>query len=75
MNIIKYIPVRLWLIFTTTFICAIPAYNAQQVILLYKGKIPNSRNVTNEEYWNASHTIAYKILEPTLTIFLPPKGK
>src|SRR5699024_3146886 len=48
---------------------------AQKVIPLYRGSIPNSKPFTNEEYSNKSHSAVFKVSRPTLTIFRPVKGK
>jgi acetyl esterase/lipase len=52
--------------------------NAQTVIPLYDGEIPNSRMVENEEYSRiepGNILIVYKVSRPSLTIFLAPKEK
>jgi acetyl esterase/lipase len=49
---------------------------AQQVMPLYPGGIPNSRDVPNEEYTNKDSTVIFKVSRPTLTLFTPehPNG-
>ena len=51
--------------------------NAQQVIPLYEGAIPNSKEVKDEEKSETSDHILIisKISRPTLSIFLAPKEK
>ena len=44
---------------------------AQKVIPLYTGTIPNSRDVSDEESGNADRSILFKTSKPTLTIYLP----
>jgi len=51
---------------------------SQKEIPLYSGKIPNSRDVRDEEeivFNKEVDTLAYKVSRPTLTVFLPPAGK
>jgi acetyl esterase/lipase len=51
---------------------------AQTVMPLYTGAIPNSKPGPDEEtshYENDSILIIGKVSRPTLTVFLPPKGK
>jgi acetyl esterase/lipase len=52
---------------------------SQEVISLYNGAIPNSRPVKNEEVSEIEPEyhilIISKVTQPTLTIYLPPKGK
>jgi acetyl esterase/lipase len=47
--------------------------NAQQIIPLYPGDIPNSIPGKDEEYANETGTSVYKVSRPTLSIFLPKK--
>ncbi len=50
---------------------------AQQVIPLYAGKIPDSKQVPDEEQDQANKavdTIAVNVSIPTLSVFLPPEG-
>ncbi|HEY6082044.1 MAG TPA: alpha/beta hydrolase, partial [Chitinophagaceae bacterium] len=50
---------------------------AQQVIPLYAGKIPDSKQVPDEEQDQANKevdTIAVNVSVPTLSVFLPPEG-
>ena len=46
---------------------------AQQVIPLYPGKIPNSKETSDKETENSAHFIS-KVSRPTLTVFQPPAG-
>lgn len=51
---------------------------AQQEIHLYKGKIPNSKDVKNEEVHTANlevDSLTSKVSVPTLSVFLPAAGK
>ena len=52
---------------------------AQQVLPLYEDSIPNSRPVTDEEKSEMNETgkilVISKVTRPTLTVFLPPKGR
>jgi acetyl esterase/lipase len=51
---------------------------SQQEIPLYPDKIPNSKDVSNEEelvYNKEVDTLAYKVSHPTLTVFLPAAEK
>ncbi|WP_428657165.1 alpha/beta hydrolase [Runella sp.] len=47
---------------------------AQQEIPLYKGAVPNAKDVPNEEVKTPSNVVS-KVSQPTLTVFLPPKDK
>jgi acetyl esterase/lipase len=52
--------------------------NAQEVINLYPGTIPNSKNAKDEEVTqvrDAKRISVSKISKPTLTVFLPPADK
>ncbi|SDM63893.1 hypothetical protein SAMN05421813_1187 [Daejeonella rubra] len=52
--------------------------NAQQIIPLYPGKIPNSKVSANEEQKTANalvDTVSRKVSVPTLTIFVPLKSQ
>jgi acetyl esterase/lipase len=51
---------------------------SQKEIPLYSGKIPNSKDVPDEEelvFNKEVDTLAFKVSRPTLTVFLPPAGK
>lgn len=54
---------------------AVCVSKAQETIPLYKNKIPNSRPVPDEAYWNSAHTVVFKVSHPTLSVYLPAKGK
>ena len=59
------------------FIFLVKISNAQQVIPLYSGKIPNSKISINEEQITANalvDTVTRNVSIPTLTIFLPLKN-
>lgn len=59
------------------FIFLVKISNAQQVIPLYSGKIPNSKISANEEQNTANalvDTVTRNVSIPTLTIFLPLKN-
>ena len=59
------------------FIFLVKFSNAQQVIPLYSGKIPNSKISANEEQITANalvDTVTRNVSIPTLTIFLPLKN-
>ena len=59
------------------FIFLVKFSNAQQVISLYSGKIPNSKISINEEQITANalvDTVTRNLSIPTLTIFLPLKN-
>ena len=59
------------------FIFLVKFSNAQQVIPLYSGKIPNSKISINEEQITANalvDTVTRNVSIPTLTIFLPLKN-
>jgi acetyl esterase/lipase len=63
-----------WLILTLNLALSFQLSNAQQVISLYPGKIPNSKLTANEEQITANalvDTVTRKVSLPTLTIFLP----
>jgi acetyl esterase/lipase len=52
--------------------------SAQKEIPLYEGKIPNSKDIKDEEEIvinKEGDTLAYKVSHPTLTLFFPPAGK
>jgi acetyl esterase/lipase len=51
---------------------AFPAM-AQKTIPLYKGAVPNSKDVPDLQQSNASHTVLSQVSIPTLSIYLPPK--
>jgi len=60
------------------FIFLVKISNAQQVVRLYEGQIPNSKISTNEEQATANalvDTVTRKVSIPTLTIFLPLKNQ
>ncbi len=51
---------------------------AQQEVLLYPGKIPNSKNAVNEEIKRADSTVdtvIARVSRPTLTIYAPSVAK
>lgn len=51
---------------------------AQHKLLLYPGEIPNSKDVANEEQRIANaevDSLAFRVSVPTLTVYLPEKGK
>jgi acetyl esterase/lipase len=51
---------------------------SQKEIPLYDSRIPNSKDALNEEKIvsnNEVDTLAYKVSNPTLSVFLPPKDK
>ena len=51
---------------------------AQKVIPLYSGTIPNSKKTPNEQYSTAHavvDSLTYKVSVPTLSVFLPSKEK
>lgn len=57
---------------TVIAICTIAtSASAQQVLPLYSGAIPNSRDVPDEQYSNKAGSIIYKVSRPTLTVFKP----
>jgi len=60
------------------FIFLVKISNAQQVVRLYEGQMPNSKISTNEEQATANalvDTVIRKVSIPTLTIFLPLKNQ
>jgi acetyl esterase/lipase len=67
-----------WLILTINLVISFQLSNAQQVIPLYPGKIPNSKISANEEQKTANavvDTVTRKVSVPTLSIFLPVKNQ
>lgn len=65
----------IWLILFTSVTLSL---NAQQIIPLYKGIIPNSKpsaNIETSSKDSKGHLIISKISVPTLTIFLPVRAK
>lgn len=67
-----------WLILTINLLISFQLSNAQQVIPLYPGKIPNSKISANEEQKTANavvDTVTRKVSVPTLSIFLPVKNQ
>jgi len=65
-------------IFIAFFTAIFMTVTAQTVIPLYPGKIPNSKNSSEEEIKNVNNTgqIRYeKVSKPTLEIYLPEKSK
>ena len=65
------------------FLCLLSVFSfyrgqSQTVMPLYEGEIPNSKpnaNKESSEYIHDSILIISKVSRPSLTIFLPPKGK
>jgi acetyl esterase/lipase len=51
------------------------AATAQTTIPLYGGLIPGSKNSPDKESWNADSSLVFNVSKPTLTVFLPEKGK
>lgn len=49
--------------------------NAQQTIPLYDGAVPGMRSVSSEERYDSSNHHAFKVTNPSLTIYLPAKEK
>lgn len=49
--------------------------NAQKTIPLYETKIPNALDIADEEKWDKVSDAITNVSRPTLSIFLPPKGK
>ena len=50
----------------------------QEAMPLYPAKIPNDKAAKNEEYKIANaevDSLTYKVSVPTLTVFMPAKGK
>lgn len=67
-----------WLILTINLLISFQLSNAQQVIPLYPGKIPNSKISANEEQKTANavvDTVTRKVSVPTLSIFLSVKNQ
>jgi acetyl esterase/lipase len=67
-----------FLIFTLILLASYQISNAQQVVTLYPGKIPNSKVSANEEQITANDlvdTVTRKVSVPTLSIFLPPRNQ
>jgi acetyl esterase/lipase len=59
-------------------LCMTSNIQAQQTIPLYPGKIPNSLPYHTKEVWEPQSngdTIVHYTSEPTLSVFLPEKGK
>ena len=51
---------------------------AQNTIPLYNSTIPNSRQAPDQEYTDTAaegYIIIHKVSNPTISVFLPPKGK
>jgi acetyl esterase/lipase len=64
------------LLLSALFVWMAPC-NAQQVIPLYSGKIPDSKQAANEEVISPNKevdTIATNVSVPTLEVFLPPEN-
>lgn len=71
MNVLKLMPGGCRILF---FIFLTISLKAQTVLPLYDGKIPNSRPHENEEYSEANKivdSLAFKVSEPTLKVFIP----
>lgn len=67
-------PGKFWI----SFILLLSAFSfchAQKAIPLYRGEIPNSRPVADEEYSNEDRSAVFKVSHPTLSIYLPAKEK
>ncbi|MEJ2904118.1 alpha/beta hydrolase [Pedobacter panaciterrae] len=55
----------------------VPYCNAQQVIPLYSGKIPNAKPISNQEQRIGNpdvDSLTSNVSVPTLSVYLPPKG-
>jgi acetyl esterase/lipase len=66
-----------WILLIIFLTLALTGFS-QQELPLYPGKIPNSKDVTDEEelvFNKEVDTLAYKVSHPTLTVFLPPSDK
>lgn len=63
----KNITKNLLVLATILFACS--TANAQQVNDLYQGNVPGSKQITSKE--TLSNGIAFKVIHPTLTSFLP----
>ena len=48
---------------------------AQQVVPLYESTIPGALNVKSEETYDTARSLAFKVYQPTLTVYLPAKEK
>lgn len=57
-------------VMTLSFVFASKVFG-QQEIPLYRGPIPNSKDVPDQQYTNADSTLFFKISRPTLRIFRP----
>jgi acetyl esterase/lipase len=65
-------------VFSLLVICFMQNIHAQKTIPLYGDNIPNSKPYTTKEWWEPQSngdTIVHYISNPTLTVFLPEKGK
>ncbi|MDB5231018.1 MAG: esterase/lipase-like protein [Chitinophagaceae bacterium] len=61
--------------FFTTILLAIVCSNsfAQRVIPLYGANIPNSQNINAEDQINADKSVYYRIVDPSLIVYLPSR--
>ena len=51
------------------------AVKAQEVINLYSGAVPNSKDSNIKEFWNEKAGFYKNVINPTLQIYLPDKEK
>jgi acetyl esterase/lipase len=77
MNCLSFIRIKKNLVFSLALLLFVAAtIDAQQIIQLYDGKAPGSEKWTWEEKLNTSNLIhipvVYNVVQPTLTVFLPP---
>jgi acetyl esterase/lipase len=62
-------------LYITTILLHFSFIRAQQTIPLYPSDIPNSIPSANHESYSKDSGVVFKVSQPTLSIFLPEKGK
>ena len=62
-------------LFIISILLLFSGIDAQQTIRLYPADIPNSIPSVNQESYSKDSGVVFKVSQPTLTIFLPDKGK
>jgi acetyl esterase/lipase len=72
-NFKKIISMKVKLIIILLLFCFQSA--AQQILPLYDGSVPNSKEVPDEEFVDVQNHITriHQVSRPTITVFLPPK--
>ncbi len=62
---------RMYVLVIIWFLGRVSSITTQSVVLLYPDTIPNQKPTADQEFAD-ERGIAYQVLRPTLTVFLPP---